>query len=289
MSESRTVLVTGATGQVGGALAAALLEKGHEIRALTRRPESEPARALEARGAELVQGDFEDQASLERAAEGVDTVFAMSTPFEAGVDAEIREGKAIVDAAASARVDHLVYSSVGSADQDTGIPHFDSKREVERHIVRLDLRYTVLRPVYFMDNVFAPFVLPGLQQGKLALALPASKGLQQVAVADIGAFAALVVEDPERFAGKEIEIAGDEVTGEQAAAIIARASGRSIEYEQVPIDAVRSQSEDMATMLEWFDRVGYSVDIEALRRDYPEAGWKRYAEWAEAQDWSVLS
>ncbi len=232
MADQRTVLVTGATGQQGGAVARMLLDGGHRVRALARRPDAEAAQALEARGAEIVQGDFEDRSSLEDAAKGADTVFLMSQFFEAGPEGETRQGKALADAAAAVGVDHLVYSSVGSADQETGIPHFESKREIERHIAELGLRHTIIRPVYFMENTLA-FWLPGLQQGKLTVPVSPSTRLQQVSVADVAAFAALAVEDPERFVGLEVDVAGDQVTGEEAAAIITRSSGRTITYEEL--------------------------------------------------------
>src|SRR2546429_6914821 len=111
MSGNLNVLVTGATGKQGGHRVPELLARGHSIRALTRKPESAGAAALAARGATVVSGDFEDQGSVERAARGVDTVFAMSTPFESGAKTETSEGISMVRAASAAGVSHLVYSS----------------------------------------------------------------------------------------------------------------------------------------------------------------------------------
>src|SRR6266581_9652403 len=117
MSGKLNVLVTGATGKQGGHLVRELLARGHSIRALTRKPESPAAAALAARGVTIVSGDFDDQGSLERAARGVDTVFAMSTPFESGAKTETREGVNIVRAASAVGVPHLVYASVAGADR----------------------------------------------------------------------------------------------------------------------------------------------------------------------------
>src|SRR5258708_9811217 len=146
------VLVTGATGKQGGHLVRALLARGHSIRALTRKPESPAAAALAARGVTIVTGDFEDQGSLERAARGVDTVFAMSTPFESGDQAETREGINIVRAASALGVSHLVYSSVAGADRATGIPHFDSKFEVEKEARRFGVPFTILAPGLLIEK-----------------------------------------------------------------------------------------------------------------------------------------
>lgn len=279
---SRLVLVTGATGKQGGAVAQALLAKGHRVRAFTRKPTSPAATALAALGAEIVPGDFDDTASLVAAVAGVDAVFAMGTPFEGGPDAEVRQGKAIADV--SRDVAHFVYTSVGGADRNTGIPHFESKFAVEQHLKEIGLRHTILRPVYFMSNIYFPQTFDGLKNGVLATAMPADRRLAQVAVEDIGAFGALVINEPDRFMGKAIELAVDELTGSEEAAILSSAIGRPIRYMEVPIAAIRSFSEDMALMYEWFIRVGYNVT--PVREEYPQVAWHDFRGWAAGQDWS---
>src|SRR6266700_3287033 len=281
------VLVTGATGKQGGHLVRELLARGHSIRALTRKPESTGAAALAARGVTIVSGDFDDQASLERAARGVDTVFAMSTPFESGATTETREGINIVRAAATGGVSHLVYSSVAGADRATGIPHFDSKFEVEKAIRQSGVPFTIVAPVFFMENFLADWLAAGITKGSIAMALPATRRLQQIAVADIAQFTALVIERRESFLGKRIDIASDELTLATAAAAISAASGRHIEYTALPIDAVRQSNDDLASMFEWFDRVGYDADVVGLRWLYPEVDWHRFTNWAREQDWSA--
>jgi uncharacterized protein YbjT (DUF2867 family) len=177
MSDSLSVLVCGATGQQGGALARVLLDKGHRVRALVRRPDSPEARELERLGAELAEGNFEEPSTIEDAAKGMDAIFVVATPFEAGMEAETRHGIAAADAAKAAGVEHLVYSSVANADEDTGIPHFDSKRKVEEHIEGLGIPYTIVAPVYFMENPLSPWTLPELKEGRLPMALPSSRPL----------------------------------------------------------------------------------------------------------------
>jgi uncharacterized protein YbjT (DUF2867 family) len=289
MSGKLTVLVSGATGKQGGHLVRELLARGHSIRALTRKPESPAAVALAERGVTIVQGDFEDQGSLERAARGVDTVFAMATPFEGGEKAEAREGINMVRAASAVGVSHLVYSSVAGADRATGIPHFDSKFEVEQEVRRSGVPFTIVAPVSFMDNYLADWMAAGIAKGSIAQPLPATRRLQQIAVADIAQFTALVMERRESFLGKRIDIASDELTGATAAAVISEASGRHIEYTALPIDAVRQRNDDLARMFEWFDRVGYDADIVGLRVLYPEVEWHRFSTWAREQDWSAIA
>lgn len=283
-----TILVTGATGQQGGTLARVLLDHGHTVRALTRNGDSQAATQLKKLGADIFEGNFDDSDSLKRAIDGSDAVYVVSTPFEDGIDAETRQGIAAVDAVNAVGVNHLVYSSVSDADRKTGIPHFDSKFKVEQHIQSLNLPYTIVAPVYFFENMFAPFMLPGLQQGTLALGLPHDRKLQSIAVANIGNFLSLVFEKRDEFIGRRVNIASDELTGEEYAAALSRTSGKSIAYFQIPIEQVREQNEDFALMYEWFDRVGYTVDISSLHRDYPEVGWMRFEDWAQGRDWKVL-
>lgn len=290
MADMLSVLVSGATGQQGGALARVLLGKGHSVRGFVRRPDSPEAKELERFGADLAEGDFEEPSTLEEAARGMDTVFVVATPFEAGTEAEVRHGIAAADAAKAAGVSHLVYSSVAGADQDTGIPHFDSKRKVEEHIEGLGVPYTIVAPVYFMDNLLAPWTLPQLKKGSLPMALPASRPLQQIALSDIAAFTGAVLENREEFVGRRVDIASDELAGEEVAQVLTRVTGREIHYVELPIEQVRqAMGEDGARMFEWFDQVGYSADIAVLRRDHPEVGWHTFEEWAKEQDWSALN
>jgi uncharacterized protein YbjT (DUF2867 family) len=289
MASKLNVLVTGATGKQGGHLVRELLARGHSIRALTRKPESSAAAALAERGVTIVTGDFEDQGSLERAARGVDAVFAMATPFERGEKAEAREGINIVRAASAVGAKHLVYSSVAGADRATGIPHFDSKFEVEKEIRRSGVPFTIVAPVFFMENFLADWMAAGIARGSIAMGVPATRRLQQIAVPDIAQFTALVIERREGFLGKRVEIASDELTNVAAAAAISEASGRRIEYTALPIEAVRQQNEDLARMYEWFDRVGYDADIVGLRWLYPEVAWHRFSTWARERDWPAAT
>jgi uncharacterized protein YbjT (DUF2867 family) len=289
MSGKLTVLVTGATGKQGGHLARELLARGHSVRALTRKPESPAAVALAERGVTIVPGNFDDQGSLERAARGVDTVFAMSTPFESGEQTETREGINIVRAASTVGVSHLVYSSVAGADRATGVPHFDSKFEVEKEIRRSSVPFTIVAPVFFMENFLADWLATGIAKGSLSMALPATRRLQQIAVADIAQFTVLVIERRESFLGERIDIASDELTVATAAAAISGVSGRHIEYTALPVDTLRQWNNDLARMFEWFDRVGYDADVVGLRSLYPEVDWHRFTVWAREQDWSAIA
>ena len=149
-TQSKVILVTGATGQQGGAVATALLTKGQKIRVMSRTPEK--AAALAQAGAEVVKGNLTNASELQAALRGVHGVFAMSTPFEAGMDQEVRQGIMMADAAKQAGIAHYVYTSVGSAHRNTGIPHFETKWKVEQHIRQIGLPVTILRPVWLWQH-----------------------------------------------------------------------------------------------------------------------------------------
>ncbi|NIM48404.1 MAG: NmrA family NAD(P)-binding protein [Gemmatimonadales bacterium] len=280
------ILVTGATGQQGGAVARELLAAGHTVKAMTRKPESERAKALAGLGAEVVQGDLDDAGSVERAVQGAWGVFAVQNTWEAGVEVEEAQGKRIAEIAKQAGVHHFVYTSVGSAHRQTGIPHFDNKFRVEESVRALGFpSYAILRPVFFMENLLSPWFKPGIDDGKLMIGVKPDTVLQMIAVPDIGKYGLLAFERHEELNGRAIDIAGDQHTMPQAAAIIGQAAGRSVTFVPVPIEEVRKFSEDFAIMLEWFDRVGYDVDIATNAEVYGVrptslADWAANASWA---------
>jgi uncharacterized protein YbjT (DUF2867 family) len=286
MSQKLAVVVTGGTGQQGGAVVKSMLQRGHEVRAVTRSTDSAKARELANAGVTLVRASLEDTAALTKALEGATSLFAMTTPFEGGTQAETRQGISAADAAKAAGI-HLVFTSVGSANRQTGVPHFDSKYDVEQHIAKIGVRATVLAPVYFMENLH--FGKEQLAKGIYAAPLPPTRLLAQVTVADIGAVAVRLLENPGRFAGRRFDPGGDEPTGNDVIAILSRVTGRPFTYFQVPLDVIRQRmGVDGAKMYEWFDRVGFTVDRAALRREFPDVAFHDFESWAKAQDWNAL-
>jgi uncharacterized protein YbjT (DUF2867 family) len=279
------ILITGATGNQGGAIALQLLSAGYQVRAMTRDPQGEKARFLAEKGAQVVQGDLDDPASLERALDGAWGAYAVQNTWEAGVVREEEQGKRFAEIAYAAGIRHFVYSSVGSAHRDTGIPHFDNKWRVEEKIRSLSFpSFTIMRPVFFMENFLSPWFKPGIMEGKLRLALAPETGLQMIAVEDIGKFGMLAFEQHEKMNGVALDIAGDRRTMPEAAEIISHAMDKKVVFERTPIEEVRKWSEDFAAMYQWFDRVGYNADIPALEKNY---GIKlcTFPEWAGKVKW----
>lgn len=266
----QTILVTGATGNQGGAVARQLLQRGNfAVRAFVRDPNKPAAQALQQAGAELVAGDFSDRASLDRALQGARGVFSLQTFLkEGGLEAEIRDGKTVADAASSAGVQHFVYSSVGSAERNTGIPHFDSKFQVEEYIRSLGLPYTILRPVFFFYNYASMRTM--VEQGTLPQPFSPETKLQQLSEEDYGAMVAEVFDRPADFISREIEVASVEMTMPEIAAAFGQVLGKSVTYQQIPFEAFEQQAgEEVTIMYRWFERVGYAADLAQLQREFP--------------------
>lgn len=275
----KPVLVLGATGGQGGAVAAALLTAGRRVRALVRDPETTQGRRLTGAGAELLTGNFTNVDALSSAMSGTAAAFTFTTPFETGTDAEIAQGHAIVTAATRAHLPHLVFSSVAGATDRTGIPHFDSKAEVEQRIVSSGIAHTIVAPTYFYDNALGGS--SDIHNGLLQLPLPADRPLQQLDRADLGSFVELILRDPGRFLGARIELASDQPTPAEMTHALAAALNHPVDYEETPMSAVRSTSADMGAMWDYLRGPGYPVDIAALRKSYPDPVSTPFADWAQ--------
>ncbi|MEG4281293.1 NmrA/HSCARG family protein [Microcoleus sp. MON1_C1] len=268
INAERLILVTGATGNQGSAIARHLLQRGNfKVRALVRDPNKPASVALQQAGAELVIGDLNDRASIDRALQGAYGVFSLQI-FQDGLDTEIRQGKAVAAAASLAGIQHFVYSSVGSAERNTGVPHFDSKFQVEEYIRASELPYTILRPVFFFYNY--NMMRPMLETGTLFQPLSPETKLQQLSEEDYGEMVADVFDRPADFMNREIELASVDMTMPEIAAAFSRVLGKTVEYQQIPFEAFEQQiGEELTIMYRWFENVGYAADLEQLKHDFP--------------------
>ncbi len=282
----RKVLVTGATGRQGGAVVRHMLPKGWKLRVLTRNPQGHAAQSLARQGVELIHGDLEDAASVVRAAAGAYGIYSVQDFWAVGARREVQQGKNVADAARKVGVKHFVYSSVGGAERNTGIPHWESKWEVEKYIRSLGLPVTVIRPVTFMEGYYIDQVEIGLLKGKLVDPVSGDKPYQTIATDDIGAFVALAFERPTQFIGKELEIAGSELTNPEAAKIFSRVLGKPVKFQKLPLPLVRIVlGKEFYTMFRWFNEAGYKADIPGLRRTYPEVHLHTLEEWLRNEGW----
>ena len=266
---TKLILVTGVTGKQGGAVARALLKKAYQVRGLSRNPQSERAMAMTELGIAMVKGDFEDIDSLDRAMKDVYGVFSVTNYWEHGYKAEVQQGKNVVDAALRANVSHLVFSSVANANLDTGIPHFDSKYEIEQYIHSLGIPFTILRPVSFMENW--EYSRKNIIAGKISSPFSLGTRMQQISVRDIGRFAALAFNDPDNWEGRTLNIAAEEYTMNQVVNLFSHVTGSPVDFVQIPWDIYeQTEGKEMAIMDRWIDSVGYSANVNLVRSELPD-------------------
>ncbi len=286
MNSDKTVLVTGATGRQGGAVIRYMLLRGWRLRGLVFKADNSTVQRLTDQGVEVVRGDLEDPASLERAVRGAYGVYSVQDYWSVGAKREVQQGKNIADAARRAGVEHFVYSSVGGAERNSGIDHWESKWEIENHIRQLGLPATMIRPAAFMENYYIDQVELGILKGKLLDPIRGEKPYQTIASSDIGAFVALAFERPREFIGAALEIAGSELTNPEAAQVFSRVLGKPVKFQKLPMPMVRLfLGKEFYQMFRWFNQAGFNANIPELRRKYPEVPLQTLEEWLRTEGW----
>jgi uncharacterized protein YbjT (DUF2867 family) len=277
-----TVLVAGSTGRFRP-IVPMLLERGHHVRAGMRDVGSNAAREVAALGAEPVACDLDDPSIIEGAARGVDAVIATGTAHRVGPDGEVRHGRNLADALSPAEVDHVVFVSGAGADRDTGVAVFEAKWQIEEYLRARRLPTTILAPVFFMENLFNPWNLPPLEAGVFPSPVHPTRAIQQIPIVDIAAFAVHALEHRDDLLDQRIELASDSLNALEEARLVSTASGHELEVREV------SPAGSLRVLFDWLARVGFSVNIASLRRDFPLVPWHSFGDWTMEQDWSVLS
>lgn len=264
----RSVLVVGATGTQGGAVADHLLSGEYgafDVHVLTRSPDSDRAQTLADRGATVIEGNLLHKDSLSPAVETVDAVYCVTTPAE-GIDTEIEQGTNMAEVAADAGIEHVVFSSAQGAEHNTGVPHWDSKYEIEQRLHNLELPTTTIRIAALMQNYERQREM--ILNGTLASPLAEGVSRQLVDARDIGALTATALANPEEYVGEVIELAGDEHTVESAAEVFTNVTGTEVEPQHIPIAVAREEmGENLAMMFEWYNNHEFVTNIEDLKRD----------------------
>ncbi len=265
---ARVILVAGATGTQGGAVARELAARGYHVRGLTRNPDSATSKELAALGVEMVRGDFDDAASLDKAFAGSYGAFSVQQYRGVGVEGEIRQGKAFADAAKRAGVKHFVYTSVAKAPLGTGVPQFESKLEIENYVRSLNLPFTIIRPASFMSG-FEEFHADAMK-GEFSGPLPPELARVFIAPRDIGRFAAEAFDHPQEWLGRAETIAGEQISYTDVAAAMSRVLGKPVRYRQIPWEEYKAANTPTAVAREsWYLENSDPVDVAALRARYP--------------------
>lgn len=280
---SQGVLVVGATGTQGGAVAHQLLGEGVDVYALTREPGSGDARRLAESGATIVEGDLYRPQSLREAMGPVDAVFGITDYWDEGYDGEVTQGINLANVAADAGVDHLVFSSVLGAGRETDVPVVDSKRRIETHIDRLDLPATIIRPGYFMQN----FELrrTDILAGTMALPLAPGVRLPIADAMDVGRLAARAFASTRQYRGQTIPLAGEELTLDELAESFGDATNTDVQPVHVPIDVARAKAgDDYASLFEWYNEEPLAGVVADLQRQHDFTPTS-LPEYLHANDW----
>ncbi|MEH7475729.1 NmrA/HSCARG family protein [Priestia megaterium] len=281
-NKQKLILVTGATGLQGGAVARKLLQQGnHRVRILARNVYSIPAKVLVHNGAEAVEGNFDDLASLESAMQGVDAVFSMTNPDITDAGTEQKQGNALIQAALKKGVKQFIHTSVASAGTHADFPGWESnywsksywlgKWEVEEAIRTAGFSsWTILKPAFMMDNFLyskAKFMFPHLQQGEIKTAMFPDTRLDLIATDDIASFASAAFDNPDKFNQKNIELASESLTMNEVAFILSNVTGNKVKAISVsPEEAVNQGiNSGWVRAQEWNNEVGYNVDIDFLK------------------------
>jgi len=262
MNNSKTILVIGATGNQGGAVIKALLETDFKIRGLTRKVDSKKAKILSAKGIEMIQGNLADLESLKKAMKHCYGVYSVQNFMTAGIKKEIEHGKNVAVLAKENGIQHFVYSSVGGAERNSGVPHFDSKREIEKEIISLKIPYTIIRPTFFYENLSK---MSGFMVSMLKKSL-GDKKLQMICVEDIGKWVSLVFQNPTKYINSEIEIAGDELNSTEIIAAFSSAQNKKIKTFWLPNFLVFKAMKDLGLMFKWLRDFGYEADFDSNRK-----------------------
>jgi uncharacterized protein YbjT (DUF2867 family) len=256
-----TILVFGATGAQGGSVARNLLSRGKfNVRVITRRPESAAAAALRDLGAEIVQGDLDDPASLSAALEGVYGVFGV-TNFWEHFDKEAEQGRNLVNAVAAAGVKHFVFSTLppiaGETNGALKSPHFDLKAEHEALAKSLGIPSTFVHVPFYYENFLYFFPPKPAGDGTFQFGFPqGDTPLAAISVEDVGKLIAPMFEQPEKYIGQVVKLAGDELPAARYAEVMSQATGKTIRYGHIPRETFAAfgfpGAEDLADMFEYY-------------------------------------
>lgn len=276
----KTILVTGATGAQGGAVVDAALDAGWMVRALVRSPERDDATALAARGVEIAQGSYEAPDSLVEACKGVDAAFSVQMAIGNPPGSEVTHAERLIAAARAADVAHMVHSSVSATGWRKGRPpeepsaspvYWDCKETIEALMHGAGFAHvTILKPAFMMENFLLPKsagMFPDLARKGIFMAMPDDVPLAMIAARDIGAATMAALEQPDRFDGAEVELAGDVLTTREIGAAIGAAVGAAIEVHYLPADEViaRGQFAGWVESQVWTGKVGYPARPEHQR------------------------
>ncbi len=269
--ERKTIFVTGGSGNLGGAVARSLINNGFKVKTLTRNPSSPKIQRLKDLGVEIIKGDLNNKETFQPALKEVDGVFCVLT-YDNGVGKEINQGTLLADLAKENNIKHYLYSSAIGVDLNTGIPHWESKLKIENYIKQLGLPYTIIRPTSLYENFLFPQVKSRILKGKLAFPVNKDVVQQFISSFDIGEISASVFMNPDKYLGKTLTIAAEEMSMKQVSVIFSEVMGKEILYQKLPMLITRLvMGKDNAKMFTWVNENDaiFVKDLDAFKKEYP--------------------
>ena len=278
---TKIVLVTGATGSQGNAVARHLLINGFRVKALTRNPENAKAKALAAMGAEIVKGDLEQPQSLVQALNGCDAVFSMQNFWEKGVglEGEQRQVINIIEAAKKTGIRHFVQSSIAGAQSAKGVHHIESKWHIEEKVRSSGLNYTFLRTVFFMDSVFDPKYERGFVPMIRGVLDPHVSGHHFIAMDDLGGVAAQIFAQPEKYKNLAVHVSSDIVSGEEIKNLVTEITGKKKYSFKIYPWMLRLLGNQFYKQMQWNKAKPWQFSLEETRQIYPHlTSFKNFVE-----------
>lgn len=271
MESRKTIFVTGITGNQGGAVARSLISKGFKVKGLTRNPLSPKAQALKNINVDVVKGDLNDVVTYRKYLKNADAVFSVQT-FANGVKKEIAQGLDLASIAKQFNISHFIYSSVVGADANTGIPHWESKFKIENHIKDLGLPYTIIRPASLYENYLIPQVRTRLVKGRLVSPVYKDRVQQFISAEDIGKISTEIFMNTEKYTGRTINIASEEMDLQIAANIFSEVLDKPVNYSHLPAIITRLvMGKDLYKMFKWINEHNavFVKDISAVKKEFP--------------------
>ena len=272
MTNNKTIFVTGGTGNQGGAVARSLLQQGFTVKVLTRNTNSAKAQNLKKLNIELVQGDLNIASTYRKYLKDVYGIFSVQT-FEDGIKKEINQGITLATIGKEFGVKHFLYSSVIGANLNTGVPHMNSKLEIENHIKQTGLPYTIIRPTSLYENFLIPQVKKGILNGKLVQPINKDTIQQYIAAEDIGKAAAKIFLNSHEYLGRTIPLAAEQLSTQEVADAFTKVLNKKIEYKKLPIVITRLfLGKGLYKMFKWIDEksVFQMEDVELTRKEFPD-------------------
>jgi uncharacterized protein YbjT (DUF2867 family) len=262
------ILVTGATGTQGGAVARILIDAGYNVKGLSRNITSVRSMELASLGVQMVEGDFDDLASLDRAFINVYAAFSVQQYRGIGTEREVIQGKAFADAAHRAGISHLIYTSVSYAHLNTGVPQFESKLVIENYIKSIGVPYTIFRPASFMSSLLGLLV----SKDTCLIRGPLPETLERLFIApkDIGVFVEMAITNPNQWIGVTKRIASAQLAYSEITEQFNGITNGCLEYEQIPWDEyIQDVTETDILRESWYLNNDDPFDFNKFKIEYP--------------------